>query len=260
MKQASLAVGAIVVGSVLVGCSADPNGDPLVTAGRRAPSSESATGGPAVAENVEGSDEAVEPGFALPGAAAPAAQPVGCNGLEFGISDFGPFAPDSALPYRGDVDAEVNVFRSGYLNTTLDYGALRRYADPRYCSPAEVNCLPSSNQNRFRTLRVRAGLGAARAIRFALWQTPKNQVAWRQVSMNTPGASAGARDVPVGTQGTYTFELKNIVLPAMLTGIALDDRSHYMLTAYVPDASQRDVYRNSVCALRMNVTGKGFAN
>ena len=184
--------------------------------------------------------------------------PAGCTELTFGVSDFGPFAPNSTLPVRGESDAEVNIFRSGYIATTLDYGALRRYADPHYCSPYELNCFPTFN--RFRTIRIVAGLGNARVIRFALWATSKNFVQYTQVSTIYPGSQANANDVPVGGEGPFTFEMKNILSAAVITGIALDETRNYMLTAYIPDASQRDIYRNQVCDLRFDVLGKSFGN
>lgn len=214
----------------------------------------------------QGSGQGGQQGFVFPGAggagAAPAAaaEPVGCNDIQFGVSDFGPFQPGSQLPYRGEADAEVNIFNSGYIHASLDYGALRRYADPSYCSPYEINCRSTSNTQRFRTMRVSAGLGTARVIRIALWATSRNQLRFRQVSMNTPGAVPGARDVPVGGTGPFTFELRNLLTPAVLTSIATDEINNYMITAYVPDASQRDVYRNRVCALRVNVVNKGFGS
>jgi hypothetical protein len=226
------------------------------------PSLLDAPGDPPLGETAAGDSASAHQGIAASGAlgAATTPEPVGCNDLEFGVSDFGPFSPDSVLPVRGESDAEVNIFRSGYIHTSLDYGALRRYADPSYCSPYAIDCTPSSNTQRFRTLRIAAGLGAARVIRFALWATSRTQLQYRQVSMNAPGASPGARDVPVGGTGPYTFELRNLLTQAVLTSIATDEIDSYMLTAYVPDASQTDAYRNRVCALRVDVSGKVFGD
>lgn len=185
--------------------------------------------------------------------------PAGCFDLTFGVDDFGPFARDAILPTRGESDAEVNIFRSGFIQITLDYGSLRRYADPRYCSPYEFNCVPSFN--RFRTLRVTAGLGAARVIRFALWSTPRNNVQYTQRSMidlNRPYPNAN--DIPVGGTGPYTFEMNSVLNSTAIAQIAQDEAHNWMITAYVPDPSQSDIYRNRVCDLRFDVFGKSFGN
>ncbi|HYO56350.1 hypothetical protein [Archangium sp.] len=179
---------------------------------------------------------------------------VGCDQISLCVSDWGPCDPNAIWSVNGESGIEYNLFMSHWVHQTLDNVALKKYADPYYCTAYETNCYNDPYRfTRYRTVRVVApNMGVATKIRFALWKTPKNATSWTLFS-------GGGVDLPANPSAPTLYEMKGIFGASTVFNMAQSATSYdYMITAYIPDPSQTNPYTNKICALRVKVSPPPF--